>query len=68
MATILIATAVEGYFIRLMNWFERLALLIAGLCLFAPGWETDIVAIVIAVPVLYFHWVRSREPRNQLGL
>jgi TRAP transporter 4TM/12TM fusion protein len=67
-ATILIATAVEGHFIRLMNLVERIALLIAGLCLFAPGWETDIVAIVVAVPVLYFHWVRSREPHKQLGL
>jgi TRAP transporter 4TM/12TM fusion protein len=67
-ATILIAMAVEGYFIRLMNWFERLALLIAGLCLFAPGWETDIAAIVIAVPILYLHWVRFRQSRNQLGL
>jgi len=67
-ATILIAMAVEGYFIRLMNGLERLALLIAGLCLFAPGWQTDIVAIVIAVPVLYLHWVRSRQSRNQLGL
>jgi TRAP transporter 4TM/12TM fusion protein len=67
LATILIAMAVEGYFIRLMNWFERLALLIAGLCLFAPGWGTDIVAIVIAVPVLYLHWVRFRQPHHHLG-
>ena len=68
LATILIAMAVEGYFIRLMNWFERLALLISGLCLFAPGWETDIVAIVIAVPVLYLHWVRFRQPSRHLGV
>jgi TRAP transporter 4TM/12TM fusion protein len=68
LATILIAMAVEGYFKRLMNWFERLALLIAGLCLFSPGWETDIVAIVIAVPVLYLHWVRSRQTPPHLGV
>jgi len=61
LATILIAMAVEGYFIRSMNWFERLALLIAGLCLFAPGWETDIVAIVVAVPILFIHWTRARQ-------
>jgi TRAP transporter 4TM/12TM fusion protein len=64
LATILIAIAVEGYFIRLMSWFERLALLIAGLCLFAPGWETDIVALAIATPVLYFHWARVRQSKS----
>ena len=60
-ATILIAMAVEGYFIRPMNLFERTALLIAGLSLFAPGWQTDIVAILIAAPVLYIHWIRFRR-------
>jgi TRAP-type uncharacterized transport system fused permease subunit len=61
LATILIATAVEGYFIRPMNLLERTAILIAGLSLFAPGWQTDIVAILIAAPVLYIHWVRFRR-------
>jgi TRAP-type uncharacterized transport system fused permease subunit len=60
-ATILIAMAIEGHFLRSMNIFERIALLTGGLCLFAPGWETDIVAILLAVPVLYFHWRRVRE-------
>jgi TRAP transporter 4TM/12TM fusion protein len=60
-ATILIAIAIEGHFIRPMNILERTTLLIGGLCLFAPGWETDIVAIFLAAPVLYFHWRRARE-------
>ncbi len=60
-ATILIAMAVEGYFRRPMNLVERAALLIGGLCLFAPGWQTDIVAILLAAPTLYLHWVRGRQ-------
>jgi TRAP transporter 4TM/12TM fusion protein len=64
LATIVIAMAVEGYFIRSMNWFERLALLVGGLCLFAPGWETDIVGMLIAAPVLYFHWARFRQSKS----
>jgi len=61
-ATILIAMAIEGYFIRPMNILERVALLVGGLSLFAPGWETDILAIRVVTPVLYFHWRRSRKP------
>jgi TRAP transporter 4TM/12TM fusion protein len=60
-ATLLIAMAIEGYFVRPINWLERVCLLVAGLCLFAPGWETNIIAIVIALPILYIHWVRSRQ-------
>lgn len=59
-ATVLIAMAVEAYFIRPMNWVERIAILVAGLCLFAPGWTTSMIAILIALPVLYIHWVRNR--------
>jgi TRAP-type uncharacterized transport system fused permease subunit len=62
-ATILIAMAVEGYFIRPMNLFERTGLLIAAISLFAPGWQTDIVAMLIAIPILYIHWKRFR-PMN----
>jgi TRAP transporter 4TM/12TM fusion protein len=62
-ATILIAIAVEGFLIRPMQWLERAAILIAGLCFFAPGWETSIVAILIAVPFLYIHWTRARQSK-----
>jgi TRAP transporter 4TM/12TM fusion protein len=60
LATILVAMAVEGYFVRQMNLLERASLLAAGICLFAPGWQTDIVAIIVGLPVLYIHWARSR--------
>jgi TRAP-type uncharacterized transport system fused permease subunit len=55
--------AVEGYFIRPLNLLERTAIFIVGLSLFAPGWQTDIVAILIATPILYIHWKRFR-PMN----
>ena len=62
-ATILIAMAIEGYFIRPMNLLERVALFIGAISLFAPGWETDILAILVAGPVLYFHWTRCRHSK-----
>jgi len=65
-ATVLIAIAVEGFFIRPMNGFERTVLLIAGLCFFAPGWVTSVVALLIAAPVLYNHWVKSQQ--TKLGM
>jgi TRAP transporter 4TM/12TM fusion protein len=60
-ATILIAMAIEGYFLRPMNIFERIALFAGGLCFFAPGWETDILAVFVVIPVLHLHWRSARE-------
>ena len=60
-ATILIAMAVEGYFRRPMDLLERIALMIAGLCLFAPGWKTNMVALIICIPVLFNHWMKSHK-------
>jgi TRAP transporter 4TM/12TM fusion protein len=61
LATLLIAIAIEGYFIRPISWLERAALLIAGLCFFAPGWESSVVAVVIAGPLLYLRRRRFRQ-------
>jgi TRAP-type uncharacterized transport system fused permease subunit len=66
-ATILIAMAIEGYFIRPMNVLERIALMVGGLSLFAPGWETDILAVVLVTPVLHLHWRSSRELNGRAG-
>jgi TRAP transporter 4TM/12TM fusion protein len=61
LATVFIAIAVEGYFVRPMGLLQRIGLLIAGLCLFAPSWQTNIVALLIAITILYTHWIRFRH-------
>jgi TRAP-type uncharacterized transport system fused permease subunit len=47
-----IATAVSGFFLAPMNGFWRFVMAVAGLLLVAPSWESDIVALLVAAPVL----------------
>ncbi len=52
-----IATAVAGYYITALNPLWRVLMAIAGLLLVAPGWQSDLVALVIAAPVLLNQFV-----------
>ena len=49
-----VSASLEGYFVKLMSWPERIICIIGGLMLIYPGLVTDIVGIsVVAVIVVY---------------
>lgn len=60
-ATILLALALEGFHWRSMSVWERLLLAFAGIMMFVPGWETRVIGLVIAVPLLLFGWQGQRR-------
>ncbi|MGA5688770.1 TRAP transporter permease [Cytobacillus pseudoceanisediminis] len=54
----ILASALEGYLVgigRLQNYFVRLLVLIAGLCMLIPGMMTDIIGLTIALLILFSH-------------
>ena len=42
-----VAAGLEGYFLRNMRWFERIATIIGGLLLIYPGLVTDIAGLAL---------------------
>ena len=48
----LIATTVAGYFLTMLTAWMRAVMLIAGLLLVAPSWESDIVGLVIMAAMI----------------
>ncbi len=48
-----IATAVSGYFLAPLNGLWRAIMAIAGLLMVAPGWESDLTALIVAAPVIF---------------
>jgi TRAP transporter 4TM/12TM fusion protein len=56
-----LSTFAVGYFLTRSNWFEQLVMLVAGILLIKPGWETDLVGLVLGglVGLLQF-WRRAR--------
>jgi TRAP-type uncharacterized transport system fused permease subunit len=55
-----IATAVSGYFLAPLNGMWRAIMAIAGLLMVAPGWESDLTALVVAAPVIFLQVMAHR--------
>jgi TRAP-type uncharacterized transport system fused permease subunit len=55
------ATVVSGFFLAPLNVGWRIVMGISGLLLVAPSWESDLVALVIAVPVVLSQVAASRR-------
>ncbi len=65
-----IATAVSGYFLAPLNGMWRAVMAIAGLLMVAPGWESDLTALVVAAPVIFMQLAdmrRAAEPASSVG-
>ena len=61
----MMATAVSAYFIAPMSWPIRILIGIAALFMVAPGYTSDMYALVLALPVL-IQQIRARK-REQLA-
>jgi TRAP-type uncharacterized transport system fused permease subunit len=58
-----IATAVSGFFLAPLNAGWRAVMALAGLLLVAPSWESDVLALFVAAPVLLMQVTSSRRRR-----
>jgi TRAP transporter 4TM/12TM fusion protein len=59
-----LAAAMEAYFLRPANWFERLLFLTAAFMLIDPGLSTDVIGLGILAAGLGIQWLRNgREAR-----
>lgn len=54
------ATGLEGFFLRKMNWLERILMMAAGLLLFIPGFVTDGTGLAIIIGM----YIYQRSTRN----
>ena len=59
-----VGTAMIGYCLAPMRWYERIWFIVGGLMLIDPGTWTDIIGIVTLVLGLLFQWRKSKSGRN----
>ena len=62
---IALAAALEGYFLRVANWFERLLFLAAAFLLIDPGAVTDLIGAGVLAVVIGMQ--KLRTPRAAAG-
>ena len=56
-----VAAGLEGYFLRNMRWYERIATIIGGLLLIYPGLVTDAVGIMLVGGVLVYEIFTKKQ-------
>lgn len=47
-----VSAALEGYFLRLMKWYERIVCVVGGLLLIYPGVVTDVIGLGLVATIL----------------
>ena len=56
-----VSSALEGFFLHKMKWFERILSAIGGLLLIYPGLVTDTVGLVLVGAVLVFQFLTRKK-------
>jgi len=57
----LVAVAVEGYLFRPLDWVRRILICGGGILSLIPGWETDLLGLAIALPIVFWEWKKNRK-------
>lgn len=55
-----VAAGVEGYLLTKTNWWQRILVLGGGICLFIPGWISDIIGLAVVALPLIWQWRMKR--------
>ncbi len=56
-----VSSALEGYFLRHMKWYERIISVVGGLLLIYPGTVTDAIGIVLVGTVFVFQMIFKKK-------
>ncbi|MDI7259520.1 MAG: hypothetical protein QME90_06330 [Thermodesulfobacteriota bacterium] len=52
----LVAIGIEGFLFRKLNWVKRVLLILGGLGCMIPGWRSDLIGLVIGIPIIPYEW------------
>jgi TRAP-type uncharacterized transport system fused permease subunit len=57
----LVAIGIEGFLFRELSWMKRVLLILGGLGCMVPGWRSDVIGLVIGVPIILREWKKDRR-------
>ncbi len=61
MGIVAISAGMEGYFKTKMAWYERIIIIIGGLCLVTPDNLTDIIGIVVLATCIMYQLFKAKK-------
>jgi TRAP transporter 4TM/12TM fusion protein len=60
----LMAIGVEGFLFRELNWVKRVLLILGGLGCMIPGWRSDLIGLVMGLPIVIWEWKAYRATKE----
>ncbi len=61
----IISAGMEGYMIKHMSWFERIAAIAGGLCMVIPGVVTDVVGVAIIAVLVIVQSIGKKKDKQK---
>lgn len=60
----LLAIGAEGFLFREFNRIKRILLVLGGLGCLIPGWRSDVIGLLIGIPIILWEWKEKRKERK----
>ncbi len=61
LAIVMLAASIEGYLLRKLHWLERIIFLVGAIAMFAPGWFSSTLGLIIAFSMFITQLIASRK-------
>ncbi len=55
----LVGIGIEGFLFRELNWVKRVLLIFGGLGCMVPDWRSDVIGLVVGIPILFWEWKKK---------
>ena len=62
-----VAAALNGHLYQKIPAVLRVVMLAAGLCMMIPGWETDLIGLVLMVAVIFVQYMKNKKLTTAAG-
>ena len=59
-----VAAGLNGFVKRRLNWLLRVLMIVGGLTLIIPGWQTDLIGLVLVAGITAYEFIKSRQEHN----
>ena len=56
-----VAAGLNGFVKRQLNWLLRALMIVGGLTLIIPGWQTDLVGLVLVGGITAYEFIKSKQ-------
>ena len=59
-----VAAGLNGFVKRQLNWLLRVLMIVGGLTLIIPGWQTDLIGLVLVGGITAYEFIKSKQEHN----